>query len=66
MSYFKSMFSHWSTYAGALGVLITFLTPSLNAYVAGHPKSVAGVLVAAVIAAYHAQAPNQPQPPVVQ
>jgi len=58
MNYFKQLFTHWSTYASAIAVVITFLQPSLVAFMAAHPKSVAGVLVTAALAAYHATAPK--------
>jgi hypothetical protein len=58
MKYFQSLFSHWSTYAGVFGAIIAFLTPSINAYIAAHPNATAGVLLAAVLAAYHASAPK--------
>jgi len=44
--------------AAGLGVL-HFLLPSLAAYTAANPKTVVGVLLAGLIAAYHAPSPNQ-------
>lgn len=61
MKYFQSLFSHWSTYAGAVGAVIVFLQPSLNAYTASHPHATAAVLIGAALAAYHATAPKDKQ-----
>jgi hypothetical protein len=53
----------FAKYLPSLGVaglaVLHFLTPSLQAYAAANPKTVVGVLLAAVIAAYHAPSPNQ-------
>lgn len=58
MKYFQALLTHWSSYAGALGIVLTFLLPSLNVYVAAHPHSTAAILIAAIIAAYHLTAPK--------
>ena len=62
MKYLNAMLTHWSTYAGLVGGVVSFLTPSINAYVAAHPHAVAGVLLGAVVTAYHMSAPKD-QPP---
>lgn len=61
VNYFKALFSHWSTYATAIAALVGFMTPSLNAYIAAHPHSTAGVLLSAALFAYHASAPKDAQ-----
>jgi hypothetical protein len=44
---------------GALGLgVVHFLLPSLQAYGAQHEKTLVGVLIAALIAAYHLPSPN--------
>jgi hypothetical protein len=55
MSFLKK---YWPTIMAAAGGVISFLLPSLTAYEQAHSKTMVGVLVAAVIAAYHAQAPK--------
>lgn len=52
---------YWPTIAAALGAAIPFLMPSLLAYVQVHPHTAIGVLLAAVIAAYHSTAPKDQQ-----
>ena len=49
---------YWPTISAVAGGAITFLLPSITAYIAAHPKSSAGVLLACVIAAYHSTAPK--------
>lgn len=49
---------YWPTITAALGGVLPFLLPSLLAYVQAHPHTTIGVLLAAVIAAYHATAPK--------
>lgn len=45
---------------GAAGLVVfNFMYPSLAAYSAAHPKTVVGVLLGAIIAAYHAPSPHQ-------
>lgn len=45
---------------GATGLAVLhFLLPSLQAFVSANPKTVVGVLLAAVIAAYHSPSPTQ-------
>lgn len=58
MKYFQSLFSHWSTYAVPLGAVITFLQPSLNAYITAYPHATAAVLIGAALAAFHATSPK--------
>lgn len=58
MNYLKK---YWPTISAVAGGAITFLLPSLMAYVAAHPKSTVGVLLGCVIAAYHASAPKDKQ-----
>lgn len=53
---------YWPTIAAALGAAMPFLLPSLLAYVSAHPHTAVGVLLAAVIAAYHASAPKDQGP----
>ena len=67
MSFLKK---YWPTIVAALGGVIPFLMPSILAYVQAHPHTTVGVLLACVIAAYHATAPqnqatsqNQGTPP---
>lgn len=55
MEYLKK---YWPTISAVAGGAITFLLPSLMAYVSSHPKSTVGVLLGCVIAAYHASAPK--------
>jgi hypothetical protein len=55
MSYLKK---YWPTIASIAGATITFLLPSLQAFVASHPKTAAGVLIGCIIAAYHSSAPK--------
>ena len=49
---------YWPTIAATLGGVIPFLMPSILAYVQTHPHTAVGVLLAAVVAAYHATAPK--------
>lgn len=49
---------YWPTITAALGAALPFLMPSILAYVQAHPHTAVGVLLAAVIAAYHASAPK--------
>lgn len=49
---------YWPTITAIGGGIVPFMIPSLNAYVAAHPHTAIGVLMAAVIAAYHATAPK--------
>lgn len=58
MKYFQSLFSHWSTFAVPLGVIIAFLQPSIDAYTKAHPHALAAVLIGAALAAYHLTAPK--------
>lgn len=53
---------YWPTIAAALGAAVPFLMPSLLSYVQLHPHTAVGVLLAAVIAAYHATAPKDKDP----
>ncbi len=55
MSFLKK---YWPTIVAALGGVIPFLMPSILAYVQAHPHTTVGVLLACVIAAYHATAPQ--------
>ena len=55
MSFLKK---YWPTIVAALGGVIPFLMPSILAYVQAHPHTTIGVLLACVIAAYHATAPQ--------
>jgi len=44
---------------GAVGLgIVHFLLPSLQAYETAHEKTLVGVLIAALIAAYHLPSPN--------
>lgn len=52
---------YWPTITAALGAVIPFLMPSLLAYVQAHPHTAVGVLLAAVVAAYHSSAPKDQQ-----
>ena len=54
---------YWPTIVAAAGALLPFLLPSLKAYVAANPHTAIGVLLACVIAAYHAPSPNQQSAP---
>ena len=49
---------YWPTIAAAGGAAIPFIMPSLLVYVQAHPHTTVGVLLAAVIAAYHSTAPS--------
>lgn len=49
---------YWPTISAVAGGALTFLMPALVAYVSAHPKTAVGVLLGAVIAAYHATAPK--------
>ena len=59
----REAMKQFAKYLPSLGVAglaaLHFLLPSLQAFAAANPKSVVGVLLAAVIAAYHAPSPNQ-------
>ena len=58
MNYVKKYLPH----AGAtVTAALVFLLPALDAYVSAHPKTTVGVLLSAVIAAYHATAPKDQQ-----
>jgi len=49
---------YWPTISAFAGAVITFLLPSITTFISAHPKSTAGVLLAAVVAAYHSTAPK--------
>lgn len=53
---------YWPSITAALGGALPFLMPSLLTYVQAHPHTAVGVLLAAVIAAYHATAPKDQSP----
>lgn len=53
---------YWPTITAATGAMIPFLMPSLLEYVKAHPHTTVGVLLAALIAAYHATAPKDKGP----
>jgi hypothetical protein len=48
----------WATYGTLLGGAFYYLMPGLQAIAAAHPKTAIGVLLGAVIAAFHAEAPK--------
>ena len=48
---------YWPTIMSVAGGVVTFAMPSLVAYVSTHPKTAVGVLLSAVIAAYHSSSP---------
>lgn len=50
--------AHWPTITAALGVLIPFEIPSINAYVSAHPHSTIGVLLSAVVTTYYMKSPT--------
>jgi len=52
---------YWPTITAALGGVLPFLLPSILVYVQAHPHTALGVLLAAVVAAYHASAPKDQQ-----
>jgi len=58
MKYFTTLFSHWTSYASLLSLVISFETPSINAYIGAHPHTVFAILLGAALAAYHATAPK--------
>jgi hypothetical protein len=49
---------YWPTITAVLGAAVPFIMPSLLVYVQAHPHTTVGVLLAAVIAAYHTTAPK--------
>lgn len=59
---------YWPTISSVAGLAITFLMPSFDHYAASHEKTALGILLTAVIAAYHSTAPQHqnggPKPPV--
>lgn len=62
MKYLQSVFSHWSTYAGLIGTIISFETPSINSYISAHPHTAFAILLGAAVAAFHATSPKDKQP----
>lgn len=49
---------YWPHLSGAALAIVYFELPSLQAYVAAHPKSFFGVALAAIIGAYHLDSPT--------
>ena len=49
---------YWPTISAVAGGALTFLLPSITAYVSAHPKTAAGVLLSCVVMAYHSTAPK--------
>ena len=49
---------YWPTISTVAAGALTFLMPSITAYVSAHPKTAAGVLLTCVLAAYHSTAPK--------
>ena len=49
---------YYVTHATLITALVYFLMPSLQNYVAAHPNTAVGSLMAAVLYAFHASAPK--------
>lgn len=58
MQFLKKYLKYWPTISALLGGLVTFLTPSMQAYIAANPKTATSILLALIIMAYHATAPK--------
>lgn len=54
--------AHWPAISGVVAVVLPFELPSINAYIAAHPHTTLGVLLAAVVAMYYKQSPLKPKP----
>jgi hypothetical protein len=54
----KFLKKYWPTIMSVGGAAVTFLLPAIQVYAATHPKTIVGVLLGAVITAYHSSAPK--------
>lgn len=59
----KFLQKYWPTISAGAAAVLPFLMPSILAYISAHPHSTVGVLLAALVAAYHARAPKDQTPP---
>lgn len=49
---------YWPTIMTVAGGVVSFLMPSVQAYVTANPKTAIGVLLSCIIVAYHSRAPK--------
>ena len=49
---------YWITHAALVSAVIYYAVPVMQAYVNAHPKTSAGLALAAIITAFHSSAPK--------